>query len=160
MPRRTLTWNVKGQMPAKLNPADVVSTIDYALREWAKVCYVGFSFNTEGQPVDITFRFGRVSRSDWAAEHIIVDGRHLITFSDDQKWATYKPGLGGFLSRFFNTGKDLLTSTLHETGHMLGLGHADGDELSVMYPATNKRGLLNKPSPEDGFEARRIYPFP
>lgn len=152
------TWNV-GVTPAKLNSADVVTTIQHALHEWEKVCYVGFSFNTEGQPVDITFRFGKVSRSDWAAEHSIVDGRHQITFSDTQKWATYKSGFAGFLSRFFNTGKDLLTSTLHETGHMLGLGHSD-EELSVMYAATNKRGLINKPSVEDGVAARELYPFP
>lgn len=159
MPRRMSTWNFKGQMPSKVNPADVVSTIQYALHEWEKVCYTGFSFNTEGQPVDVTFRFGKVSRSDWAAEHSIVDGRHVITFSDAQKWCPYKAGFWGYLKRFRNTGKDLLTSTLHETGHMLGLGHSD-EELSVMYASTNKRGLINKPSVEDGIAARELYPFP
>jgi hypothetical protein len=112
-PRRIFTWRLAGNVPAKVNPADVIATIRYALHGWEKVCHVGFSQEYfEGQ-TDIIFRFDKPSRPEYTAERMPVGHRHVITFNASVKWRTFERGLGGWLKRMFAPGaKDLLTFTL------------------------------------------------
>jgi len=159
--KQAFTWRLSGPIPKGLSRDAVESTLRMAMAEWERVCSVKFikDYGTV-DVVDVTFAFGRPTRAYYTAERTTHANQHFIIFNDTEKWCVIEKGLWGWFKRITQSGKDLLTFSLHELGHVIGLHHVSpfDDKDSVMLESPEAHGLVSKVSKNDTREAKRLWP--
>jgi hypothetical protein len=144
--KRALTyWIDVSTPPQGIYPADVPSQIAYAIRDWmnafgqfALSAPVTVTPASQGQPADLTFRWGTLSQPGEAGVtpggsgsgdlYSRPPGGLTITFKKDLLWIAAPPPGMGFPGQYH-----LRSVVAHELGHAFGLDH-NPDQNSVMQP--------------------------
>jgi len=120
----------------QLSAGQVRMAIKQAFEVWSKVIPMNFTEVQANSGADMQFGFGPGEHGDvykfdgqgGVLAHAFFPSDGRLHFDDDEKWAfedAAKIKEGSFT--------DLLSVTIHELGHSLGLPHSDEEE-AIMYP--------------------------
>lgn len=117
------------------------AAVERAMQAWNDTGVVGFELVAEDQPADLSLGFRRGHHGacepfgpGTAVAHTGFSPRPFVHFDVARDWSEHGP-----------QGVSLFATTLHELGHVLGLGHADIDD-AVM---SNALQLPQRPSWHD-----------
>lgn len=132
--KRTLTWCITGQLPG-MTDAEQQEVFADAWSAWMKVANFKAFYTTNARTADVRMGAGRVDGPlGTLAQSQLPNG------TDVPLWQTYDTSEAWALARSreqLAQGKiPLLITTMHELGHVLGLGHSR-DAKALMYPSLN-----------------------
>lgn len=132
--KRTLTWCITGQLP-KMSEEEQQEVFSDAWAAWMKVANFKAVYTTNARTADVRMGAGRIDGPlGTLAQSQLPNG------TDVPLWQTYDTSEAWSLARNreqLTQGKiPLLITTMHELGHVLGLGHSR-DAKALMYPSLN-----------------------
>ncbi|KAK4602941.1 hypothetical protein RGQ29_011788 [Quercus rubra] len=142
--KRNLKYAFQSSAPPNVELVDIKEACTYAFGEWARFSDFRFEFTEQVEDADLVLGFHRVDHGDGLPfdglggdfAHAFPPTNGRLHYDADEIWNNSLDLLP------YQT--DLKAVSLHEIGHLLGLGHTTF-ELSIMYPAIRvgktKRGL-------------------
>ncbi|KAK8517087.1 hypothetical protein V6N13_092371 [Hibiscus sabdariffa] len=144
----TYGFDSTSPLPSGSNYEDVISVIDEAFQKWqAVVPEFAFQRIYPGEYADITIMFTTISTEYCGYSYYPPDGRLYLDI-DHTYWS-----IKSYPAR---NEHDLLSATMHEIGHTLGLMHIYNRD-AVMYPTLDYGTIKRELSQEDIDRIQSLY---